>query len=544
MNCKTIEELLIDYIDGELSDEENNQIKDHFDNCSKCQKEYEELKSSIDYLTIKSNTIDTTKDIKLNTNIIIRKSVKRITRTGLIAIALSLILIVSAVATDLFGFMEYWKESSEITKNAWEELIENGIGQKLDISTTDKDIKITAEGVISDELNTIILLKIEDLKGNNKYTPPKRTGNVADQPSSILLGGDLSHEELWGDSMLIMSELEPLYSEVYSEDENTIKLMIWTNPLNKEKGNIDINIGNMQVFTSPLPYINENEKISGNWNLSIPVEVVQSKTYEVNKKMDMDGQEVDIKQIVVAPTATSIQYGLNPYNKEKDYYISNISFLIKLGNTTYERSELSYNLTFLYPGENEYKEGAYKIQSLYLQDPKEIDLIINSYNASTTGNQSYSIYYDNLPQTLEYKNNKITIEDIELNEDSTRIIIKEDDSKDRKYIKSDIRIIVSGNEDRITEGKIENINMTYIYDADNLDSEARDGKGKVAKEGEWSYNHYHYVFKQELIIDKEKFEWRNLEVDNKGEFLRPELIYIAGLHYKEFPNSKINIKLK
>lgn len=535
MNCKDMEERLIDYIDGELSNEENTEVKDHLDKCSNCQNEYEELKSTIDYVENNTSSIDTSKEIKLNTNIKRRKIVKRFTRTGLIAIALSLILVVSAVATDLFGLVEHWKKSSEIVENAWEELLDNGIGQKLNISTTDKDIKITAEGVISDELNTIILLKVEDLKGKDKYTIARNySGNM--ENSAIKLDGDISNDEQWGDSMLIMSDFEPLYSEVYAEDENTLKLMIWTNPLDKEKGNINIEIDNLQIMTSPsTPYMNESEETPGNWNLTIPVETLESKTYKVDEIIDMDGQEVDIKQIIVAPTATSVQYGLNPYNKEKDYYIENISFLIGTGNTIYGKSELGINYTFLYP-EDKYKVGEYKIQSLYLQDPKEIDLIINSYKASTKGNQSYTIDYDNLPQPLEYKDNQITIEDIELNEGSTRILIKEDDNKDRRYIKSDIRIIISGTEDRIIEGKSKNMNTSYVFDAYDLESEARDKKGKVAKEGEWSENHYHYVFKQELIIDKERLEGR--------DFLRPDVINIGGLHYKEFPNSKIRIKLK
>ena len=161
MNCKDMEERLITYIDGELSPEENMRVKEHLENCSTCMEEYEKLKSTIDYVTDNSNYIDTSKAIELDLNIKRRKRVKRFTRTGLIAIALSLLLVVTAVATDLFGLMEGWKKHSEITESAWEQLILNGVGQKLDISTTDKDIKITAEGVISDELNTIILLKVE-----------------------------------------------------------------------------------------------------------------------------------------------------------------------------------------------------------------------------------------------------------------------------------------------------------------------------------------------------------------------------------------------
>ena len=531
MNCKKIEERLIDYIDGELSDEENTEIKDHLENCSNCQNEYVELKATIDYVMDNSKDIDTSKDIKLNTNIKRRKIVMRFTRTGLIAIVLSLVLVVTAVATDLFGLMEHWKRSSEIVETAWEDLLDNGIGQKLDISATDKDIKITAEGVISDELNTIILLKVEDLKGNNKYTPFQNSSRNIEDSRAIVLGGDISNDEDWEDNIPIMYDFEPMHSILYAEDENVIKLMVWTNPLDKEVGNIDISIKNLQVTTTP--YENEGNKIYGNWNLTIPVEVVESKTYKVDEKMDMDGQEVDIKQIIIAPTATSVQYGLNPYNKEKDYYIENISFSIETEKKTYGKSDLSLNYTF-FGAEDKYKVGEYRAQSLYLQDPNEIDLIINSYKASTRGNQSYTIDYDNLPQVLEYKNNKITIEDIELNEDSTRILIKEDDSIDRKYIKSDIRITISGTEDTIIEGKSENMNMTYVFDAYSLESEAR----------EQSENQYHYVFKQELIIDKERFEGARFMVDNNVDYLRPGVINIAGLHYKEFPNSKIRVKLK
>ncbi|NLC03454.1 MAG: DUF4179 domain-containing protein, partial [Tissierellia bacterium] len=227
MNCKDMEERLITYIDGELSPEENMRVKEHLETCSTCMEEYKELKSTIDYVTDNSNNIDTSKARELDLNIKRRKRVKRFTRTGLIAIALSLLLVVTAVATDLFGLMEGWKKSSEITESAWEDLLDNGVGQKLDISAIDKDIKITAEGVISDELNTIILLKIEDLKDQNKYSPTKNyTGREDIQ--GLTLSGDISSEQLWGDSMQIMSEIEPLYSEIYAEDENTLKLMIWT----------------------------------------------------------------------------------------------------------------------------------------------------------------------------------------------------------------------------------------------------------------------------------------------------------------------------
>ena len=547
MNCKDTRENLINYIDGELSYKEEKLIKDHLENCSDCKSEYEELKSTIDYVIDKSKLIDTSEDIKLDTTIKRKKLVKRFTRTGLIAIALSVILVVSAVATDMFGFMEHWKKHSAITENAWEELLDKGVGQKLDVSTTDKAIKITAEGVISDELNTIILLTIEDLKGNERYTPFQNSSRSIEDSKAIVLGGDVSNEEFTGDNIPMMYDFEPIYSILYSENENISKLMVWTNPLDKDVGNIDISIKNLQV--AAIPYGEGDNKTYGNWNLTIPVEVVASKKYEINRTMDMGGQDLEIKNIVVAPTSTAIQYQLDPYNIENDYYIDNISFLIESNKTIYGRSELGLNNTFLYPEDlsrkgGYTKAGEYKIKSLYLQDPKEINLILSSFNASLRGNQSYGIDYNNLPQTLDYKNNKITIEDIEMEEDKTRIIIREDDSKDRKYINSDIRVIVRQDTNTIENGIRESFSMGTVFSASILEYESRDEKGKITEE-DWSDNYYNYVFKQELIIDKEDFEWRKIDEDNNKElFLRPQSIDIAGLYYKEFPNTKITIELK
>ena len=120
-----------------------------------------------------------------------------------------------------------------------------------------------------------------------------------------------------------------------------------------------------------------------------------------------------------------------------------------------------------------------------------------------------------------------------MNEDSTRILIKEDESKDRKYIKSDISVRISSNETEVIDGIKQNIDVESYYSSDRIDSEIRDHKGKSTQE-EWTDNHYHYVFKQELIIEK----------GESLDLVKPKLIYIDGLTYKEFPNSKINIKLK
>ena len=309
MDCKLIQELIIDYIDNELNEENEKIVKGHLDNCSDCRKKYEEIKLTIDYIMKNSNNIDTEKEIKLNTNINKAKSIIRIGPMGAIAIAMSLILMVTAFATDIFGFLT-WKELSEKSISEWEKLIENGVGQKLDIFVIDNDIKITAEGVIADELNTIIVLKIEDLKGNNRLTPD---WDFTPEFRSIFLSGEiLKPEGMPGDIPPISN-----FDTLYAEEDNTTKLMIRAYPINRDEGDISIHI-NRLIGVQGL-YNKTDLEAEGNWDLTIPVKLEESESFVVNESIDLDGNKITIKKITLAPTLTNIEYEIELYNKEKDY---------------------------------------------------------------------------------------------------------------------------------------------------------------------------------------------------------------------------------
>lgn len=537
MDCNKIQEGLIDYIDKNLSKDEEVLIRTHLDSCSECSKEYDELQLTIKYIEEKSKTINTDKEIKLNTKLDKKRSIRRITRTGFIAIALSFVLIVSAVATDMFGFLESWEKWSERPLSAWEQLINNGVGQELDISTIDNDVKVTVEGVISDELNTIILLKIEDLKGNNRLTP---SWNFTPDDRPLYLGGDISNPEGIASEIPVISS----FDQLYAEEENATRLMISTYPLDKEEGHIDIHINKM---IGMIGFYQESEvEVEGNWDITIPVKVIESKTYNVNQDIDLDGNKLIIQKVTVAPTATNIQYTIDPFNKGKEYFINNITFSMKIGKKTYERSELSYSLNMINPGYGS-SSASIHLKSIFLENPDEIDLMVNNYSARTRGFDFYDIDWDNLPQIIEFKGSKITVESIEYNEDSTKVIIKEDNSPDREYISSDIAFEIEGEKTTFGNDKEIKYDHTYVFSGRNLESEVRDSKGKVvdtAKEERWSDENYQYVFKQELVLSNIDFENMRMEPESFKENLKPGKLFIKGLNYKEFPNIKINIKLK
>lgn len=533
MDCKLIQELLIDYIDEELDGENEKMVKEHLDNCSDCIKEYKEIKSTIDYIVKNSNNIDTEKDVKLNTKVNKINPIMNIGRIGAIAISISLILLVTAFATDIFGIFS-WKELSDKSISEWERLIENGVGQKLDISVIDKDIKITAEGIIADELNTIIVLKIEDIKGKNRLTPD---WDFTPESRSIYLSGEILKREGWAEDIPLISSIDPLYSE----KDNTTRIKISTHAINKNEGDIEIHI-NRLIGVLGL-YNATGLEVEGNWDLTIPVKLVESKIYFTDDSIDLDGNRLTIRKITIAPTITNIEYELEILDEEKDEFISNIVFSIKDGTKTYERSNIISSSRTTYSPSGSVTQ-TYNIESLFLQDPKMIDLIINSYEIATGELKSYDVDWDDLPQEVEYRESKITIEDIEYTDDSTRVVIKEDESKDREYINSKLSFKIVEDLDNEDEDHFDQDEYTFY--GHPTDWDVKDSKGKVIdKYNElWNDEYYSYVFKQELILSEEYFKGYDMNPDNYKDYLIPGKLYIEGQRYKKFPNRKSKLKLK
>lgn len=113
MDCNLIKEKLIDYIDSLLDSKETEEIEKHLQECKECKREYGELANTIKYVEDKEKNIKIPKDIKINiNNNSPRKAKKSMVRTGIIAITLSLIFMVTAIAAEVFEFPKWWKESS------------------------------------------------------------------------------------------------------------------------------------------------------------------------------------------------------------------------------------------------------------------------------------------------------------------------------------------------------------------------------------------------------------------------------------------------
>lgn len=404
---------------------------------------------------------------------------------------------------------------SKNTIEEWEKLLDNGIGSKLDISAVDKDIKVTAEGVIGYDLNTLVLLKIEDLKGESKYSIDSKDINLDSLENyPIKISGDISakytHKEPSSNNSFYTI---PSYSTLYSPENKTNRIILSTTEIDGDEGSIDINISRLSTLfnndeVSPV-------NIEGEWNLQIPVKKSASKYYEMDETIEFDGNEVVIQKITIAPTNTIVEGKIKRANEEKDYILEKVTLSIRHGLKKYGLS----NFPFVFSARvinDEYTDMTQMLQSLYSEFPDKIEAIVESYEYFVGDKKTYDI--DTLPQTIEYNGSNITIEDIVHNGEFFEIIVREDPSKDRNYTFTSFDTIIYRDNYEVFSG------------SRFADYELRDKKGRVTED--YKNHAIGFFLKEQRIMPSENIQ------------LYPKKISIKGQNYIEYPNAKISIPLR
>lgn len=110
-SCKKIEEMLVDYADGQLSPDDSSEVAEHLAQCETCHEVLDALKKSLELASfIWNDSLAETENIRISISCKIRKT----SRLRYAAIAASILLVVSAfvVWRALVTPVEVQKESS------------------------------------------------------------------------------------------------------------------------------------------------------------------------------------------------------------------------------------------------------------------------------------------------------------------------------------------------------------------------------------------------------------------------------------------------
>lgn len=199
-------------------------------------------------------------------------------------------------------------------------MVDKGVGNRLNISKTDKDIKITITDVLADDLQTLISYKIEDLKSGKYYNVPYADG--------------ISIDERWGETAEY-SNMEMYTSQFNFEDKGTLKLFA-----------IDTEEKNIHLTFKKLTTSNEGnlETIEGKWDFELPIKKYSGKSYDLNSTIKVDNYTFDLKQSFDCTKYKNISYTFQPqegHSAEK-YFSSGYNSIHQLSLGSF----YNFNLVF------------------------------------------------------------------------------------------------------------------------------------------------------------------------------------------------------
>lgn len=447
MLCKEVEEKLIDYIDGLLNKENHLNLENHIKSCTVCAEDLKELKETISYVE------ETNKDIKAPRNLMenVKKEVEnakklykkpriKIGYIALVSVLVTLLITTAFANENIRTILETWQGKSLKESQSIEELISKGYGEQVNLISEDKNIKVKVESVVADDINTVLLLEVENLNGDGKYVPILSKETIDYEGNfkfSSLIGGD----SIRGSYLL------------YTPDENKTRTVVSLSPLASNEGEIELTIKALEPvhpeYKGILPGYHYYSKkipenaIEGYWNFKIPVKVAEAHVFNLNQQMDLDGNKIIFEQLEISPTITTLTYRFN-MRQNAEYALERlVNIKIEANGKYYENK--SYGGDSSYWSNMGVVEGIVSFDSMYFEMPDKIKITVDGYDAIISKTSTMDVDVEkSFPQSFEYLGSNIRVNNVQGDKNLIRIFM---DNLGKKYFERlNFRIFINGQE--------------------------------------------------------------------------------------------------
>jgi hypothetical protein len=452
MNCERIRDYFIDYIDGSLNTEEKQMVESHLKDCKECSEELVMLRDLVSDLSkdreeiqIPESFMNNLKERVNDTQFGGRRKIKPL-RTLLIAA----VILTMSVAT-VFAAKEPIMELIKLVnpQKRIDTLVDKGMGHRLNISKVDKDIKITVKEVLADDAQTVISYKIEDLKDGKEY-------------SAGYYFEDVTVKEKWGISGEA-ADTEMIVSASNFKGEGTLTL----SPIDTSEKTIHLTFNKLRETADTKSNI-----IEGNWSFELPIKKYAGKSYELNSTVKIDNYTITFDKLTISPTMTKLSYKLLGGKIEGNQLTKKIigleDLIITSGGKQYKSYEFA-QVQMSPPNSIEYGNNEMRFESMYFDNPKELEIHIKRINTQTYEDKpvEYNIRLDSGErQEFDYRGTKIAIENLMVQEDITFDIVQSSDYANSKFAWFEFRPQGEWGADRhfSTVGNYEGL---YYLDKDN-----------------------------------------------------------------------------
>ncbi|MBB4826645.1 hypothetical protein HNO89_003926 [Sporosarcina luteola] len=526
MNCNYAQDQMLDYLDGSLDEHEKKQFELHLEECQACKEECSKLKQIIASLEEESESIHVPTDLMRN----VRSSVgslgtikrKTFRHTSLIAVAAALFLTVfvgTAIATNGFAtFADWWKDFGSKQEEQVENFVQQGLGDKVNVSAESNDIKITITDVVADDMQTLVYYEIEDPTNESEYLIDYMNGFRMDNQDH-----------------LFNSERKPSDPPVYShmrlpsENPHVSKGRLGMAPLLNETGTIQLTLNQIQQLDGRDEKVSSTtvpEYVEGDWHFEIPVKKHPAIIHELNVETAYEGNPVIIDKLTIAPTVTVLSYRYR--NESQDRKLDGLSISIA-GIESKENYVTGSEFDFAGVGSSTYHSNGWSemnatFESLYFENPSYVKVHFGKMEFNVKEKADFPINPSKpFPQTFTYLGTKISIDKVEIGQ-PTLITMSEELNANRVYQSLDFHFSDADDHNKFTGVNYDG----YIID--------KNGKQYKAYENSYRINELEepvlYPTEHEIQISRE----------DGADFI-PAKLSIDGYRMVEYIEKVVDISL-
>jgi DNA-binding CsgD family transcriptional regulator len=512
--CKEYQKIYMDYLERKLDRPRKIDFEIHIYHCQDCQEDLaafqevilnfnrtiEEFQVPADFMgNVKERIAERENDRKQKNN-------KR-KRVGFIAAGVFVLAICAGFFTGTFSKLYYtWTEEDQELRA----FLQENLGERLNLEADSDGVKIKIKSAIADDVQTLIFYEIEDTNENNQYMINYDDGFFIEEERKIMM--DNTYPRYYPPD---------IESGLNNKEKNIYHGKISLRPLKMDKATIKLNINKVMklIQDSSDPYVNVEQE-EGEWNFEIPVTKQPSSEYPLEEEMEIEGVPIRLNKLILAPTATILQYGINNAQTEKRIDIINFNNL-EVNNKIVKADQYGSSYVQAQSDINWNNFQAH-FEPLFEKETKDVKVQFDSVYLSIEDHKIIELDASKeYPQTFEYAGSTISIDKVDIGQPTT-VIFSNHKIKNREYESLHFNIVTD---------KGENNSMEMDYEGVLVD---KNGK-------EYDMNKITPIVYEEIEQPRHFFTVQSMKLH--GNKVIPKSLDISGYNTTKFLDDVVRISL-
>jgi RNA polymerase sigma factor (sigma-70 family) len=428
--CKEYHKDYIDYLERTLDRSKKIDLEVHIYHCQNCQ---EDLATFQDVMLTMLDLTDRMEDLHVPSgfmeNVKARlaedekrrqQKNKRRKRMGLVLASVFAFVMGIGFFTGAFTNLYYTWTEEDLEIRAF---LQQDLGERLNLEGESDGVKIKIKSAIADDVQTLVFYEIEDTEEANQYVMNFQDGVIVE-----------NHREIMSNEAYPMYYPPDLEADVNTEEKNVFKGKMSLPPLKTDNGTIKLKINRLQKLirnTTNQAYENPEYEI-GEWNFEIPVSKKPSTEYALDEEIEIEGIPVRFYKLTIAPTATTLQYGINTEQAEKRIDVINFDNL-EVNNKELKADVFGRSFVDSAQQEMNWYTFQNRFDPLIGEKPKEVNVQFGSVHLTFEDQKTIELdATQKYPQTFEYAGSTISIDKVEIGQPTT-VVISNHDIENRAY---------------------------------------------------------------------------------------------------------------